>query len=251
VNYVFFVGNKRSGTSLFVRLLNAHPALFVAPEADLVWLLYQHERGEVPTGHPDDGDRGLNQTKKVFADLIANPTICARELGDRILLAWAAEQGKNLTALRCIGDKKPVQSTDPALVDFAARIWPDARFIHLVRHPYAAVASMRAAVAGPLHWMDIWRRPDGELLQFWTRNELRVLELKRRGFPVLTVKLADLTTCDPKSVIRRAFEFLEVAPDANLADAVRKIQPGVDEKYQACAFDMPPQAADLVELYEL
>ena len=44
---LFLVGNKRSGTSHLVRLLNLHPQVFVSHESDIVWALTIHPRSGV------------------------------------------------------------------------------------------------------------------------------------------------------------------------------------------------------------
>jgi len=42
---LFFIGNKRSGTSKLVHYLNQHPEVFVTNESDVAWFLYQIEEG--------------------------------------------------------------------------------------------------------------------------------------------------------------------------------------------------------------
>src|SRR5947209_8001096 len=59
---VFLMGNKRSGTSLLVRLLNLHPEVFASHESDILWILFQ-ARKEWPEKfecHPWDGPLGMN-----------------------------------------------------------------------------------------------------------------------------------------------------------------------------------------------
>lgn len=67
---LFLVGNKRSGTSHLVRLLNVHPSVFVAHEADVVWILYQIAQGAPYQCYPWDGPVGMEATLKACADLL-------------------------------------------------------------------------------------------------------------------------------------------------------------------------------------
>ena len=43
---LFIIGNKRSGTSQLVRILNLHPEIFIAHESDIIWILHQFYRQE-------------------------------------------------------------------------------------------------------------------------------------------------------------------------------------------------------------
>ena len=40
INGLFIVGNKRSGSTHLMRLLNLHENIFVTNESDIVWVLY-------------------------------------------------------------------------------------------------------------------------------------------------------------------------------------------------------------------
>src|SRR5262245_35628763 len=95
---LFLVGNKRSGTSHLVRLLNAHPSVFVAHEADVVWILYQMAQGLQRQCYAWDGPRGMEATVKACADLLDHELLQDRvaavipELFHRILMR-VMEQG--------------------------------------------------------------------------------------------------------------------------------------------------------------
>src|SRR5690242_3352977 len=121
---LFLLGNKRSGTSHLVRLLNLHPAVFVAHESDVIWILYQMANGLLFHCYPWDGPRGMEATLKQCADLLDCEAVTSRpmttipELFNRILLR-VMEQGSAVQQryvkgeLGWIGDKKPVQHADP------------------------------------------------------------------------------------------------------------------------------------------
>ena len=117
MKYLFVVGNKRSGTSLLVRLLNAHPNLYMSHESDILWLLYCHDNGLPFEPHPDDGFLGASYTLKQAAQFFDSdkriPEIFERVQHHlmRVGSPWLDAMEK--PALTCMGDKKPVQMTDP------------------------------------------------------------------------------------------------------------------------------------------
>src|SRR4051794_125354 len=115
---LLFVGNKRSGTSVMVRVLNMATAVAVTPESDVMWALYQMHHGQPLRRHEWDGAVGLSAT------LRACPWITQghdrertkaeiRELFLRIQSAVLnrADPAKasRLGELSWLGDKKPVQ----------------------------------------------------------------------------------------------------------------------------------------------
>src|SRR5580698_3592706 len=142
---LFLVGNKRSGTSQLVRVLNLHPQVFVSHESDVAWILYQFHADKTLRGHPWDSQRGMQVTLKNAGHLLRREAslrenflamqMAAMETGN----PWQAPQRK--TDLRWIGDKKPMQHTDPELLKFILQHFPDAHFLHIVRHPFEVVAS--------------------------------------------------------------------------------------------------------------
>jgi hypothetical protein len=113
---VFVIGNPRSGTSLFVRCFGKHPTLAEWSEAGEVW---DAEFYDAEQDH-----------KLTEADL----TTRDRERVRNTFLTYTALSGKERFV-----NKHPRNSLR---IGFIREIFPDARFIHLVRHPIGAVDSM-------------------------------------------------------------------------------------------------------------
>jgi hypothetical protein len=67
---LFIIGNKRSGTSQLLRVLNLHPRVFVSHESDIAWILYQFHRGQPFRGHAWDSDRGMRLTLEIGGHLL-------------------------------------------------------------------------------------------------------------------------------------------------------------------------------------
>jgi len=231
---LFLVGNKRAGTTLMVNLLNSHPRVLVTHEADLVWIVHQAARGVDPIGpYPRDDAKGLSATIEACRDVLAafgppsGPAGCA-ELFHLLLEhinrhgrpGWDPPAGK--LDLAWAGDKKPVQQCDPALVDFILRTFPDARFLHLVRDPRYAAASMMEAAA---NWdeasvPEYWNGTVEHVLDGWAETEQWVLELGERVQDDLhSVRLEDLSA-DPVGTMRDVLAFLELGMPEEVSDLI-------------------------------
>jgi Sulfotransferase family len=85
-----------------------------------------------------------------------------------------------------------------------ANCWPDARFILLLRHPAAAVASLHAS------WHPFWHPGTSGTLGEAVKNGLRHMtkvEEARRALAAVTVRYEDLTV-NSEEVIRGVCDFL-------------------------------------------
>jgi len=247
---VFFLGNKRSGTTFAVTVLNAHRKIFIAPEADIVWALYCRERGLPLKPHPDDGPAGLARTLATYAaqldDADAGPRVF-----ERVLHAMAVSSGKDWDELALVGDKKPVQQTDPDIFEFTLRQWPDARFIHIPRHPRAAIGSMQDRAASNLHFMEPWKRSTEALLDFWVRNERRVMQYKEAGrAPILTIPFHALVA-EPAAKWGEVLDFLDLEPDAQMDAEIAKTARAPDRRYVDRPIPMSEAANEIVRQLDL
>jgi len=152
--YLFIVGCPRSGTTLLQRMMNAHPQITVTPESHWIPRLI-----EKPWAATAEG----TVTRKLVRRLTTHPKfarLCiSREqvhklakrqavsyscLVTRILDLYATAQGKPL-----VGDKTPdyVRS-----IDLLHNLWPNARFVHLIRDGRDVCLSM-------LEWPKVHPRP--------------------------------------------------------------------------------------------
>lgn len=226
---LFIIGNKRSGTSQLVRMLNLHPRVFVSHESDIIWILYQFHHGQALGPHAWDSDRGLQITLATSGHLLrrdASPRENFFHVQESVMACgtpWLPAQLK--TGLQWIGDKKPMQHTDPVLRTFVRAHFPDARFLHPVRHPFDVVASsdrFNQTVDGDF-WLGL---SAAEKLARWTFHEQQALQL-REELPdrVHTLRYEDFCR-HPERELSAIFEFLEVEPDpAALREAARQTRP--------------------------
>lgn len=223
---LFIVGNKRSGTSHLVRLLNLHPQVFVSHESDVVWALYLLSQDLPFRSHPWDSDRGLLHTLESCGDLFRkdrtpwqNLLAIQQRLMERGTPFLPAQiKGE----LLWIGDKKPFQHGDPQLVGFILENFPDAHFLHIVRHPFSvAVSSDRFnEKRNGDFWLGITLE---EKVERWTFHERHALSLREK-LPGRVHDLRYEDLCERTAEeLSRIFAFLQLPTDtAILAEAAQQ-----------------------------
>jgi len=202
------------------------------PLASRAWNLPKAEGGRLLTAPvivfsaPRSGSTLLRVVLGSHSELYAPPELPLKHLGVRADTKWirASLEGLELTtedvehmlwdrvlaeALRRSGKPRIVVKT-PANVLIWKRIaacWPDARFVFLLRHPAAAVASLQSSFDPAWH-------PAGEAgsLEESVAKGLRymtVLEQAREAVSGFTVRYEELTA-SPERVVRDLCEFLGV-----------------------------------------
>lgn len=168
-NPIFILGCHKSGTSLLRSLLDGHPDLFVIPNETHPfpllrhWVEYPYQRrrpGAIDREQFIEAAVGLverqNEHHDPHADVILegryDPDVVRRSLEgssggsdaewiDAYFRALhmglhGAELGRDLRVV-----EKSVENAEFALA--LARLFPDARFVHIVRNPYATLVAIR------------------------------------------------------------------------------------------------------------
>lgn len=183
---LFFVGNKRSGSTYVSALLNLHPEVFVALEADVVWFTYHWlEWGGIALEAAPRDDRGgmrhtwrvLNESKWPWGCATPGDMVegLLREWHDaaaewRIEPPWLMQPSyRDWVSYRWVGDRKPTSHS--VLGSWVAGVVPDVKLIHVVRDPSATVASMMRC-----GWLPEWRNVESAW-RFWADVERDVLAL--------------------------------------------------------------------------
>ena len=192
VEPVFILSAARSGSTLLRAVLDSHSQLYGPPElplkhlgvrADTKWIQASMEALRLTQ---EDLDKML--WDHVLADVLA------RSGKPRIVVKTPA----NVLAWKEI-----------------ANCWPDARYIFLLRHPGASVASLRSS------WNPDWhhQRESGTLDEA-IRKTLRYMnkvEEARRALDGLTVRYEELTA-SPEAEVRRICDFLSLPFEPAMLD---------------------------------
>ncbi len=223
---LFIIGNKRSGTSHLVRILNLHPNIFISHESDIVWILYQFQHQQPFQAHPWDSDVGMRHALAICGHLLQREKSPWENL--QTITKQLMEQGTpwvppvNKPELLWIGDKKPFQHTDPQLVKFILKHFPDALFVHIVRHPYAVAASsddFNRLPAGDF-WIGLSLE---EKVERWAFHEELVLQMRQTlKDRVHSLRYEDLCQRTEEE-LSAVFRFLGLDQDPKLLqDAARQ-----------------------------
>jgi hypothetical protein len=204
---VFVLCNGRSGSTLLRFVLDAHPELACPPETNLpalcaqlatVWSLIEGaplaaNRGDEPPEIPDAAITGIRETM------------------DRMVGSYLVRRGKKRYCDKSLGTAR--------FARLLARVYPEARFICLYRHPMDVVASGLEACPWGLNGYGfdpyIATSPGNAVLalaRFWLDNAAETLAAEEQfADRSLRVRYEDLVT-DPETVAAGIFEFLGVSP---------------------------------------
>jgi hypothetical protein len=180
---VFIFSAARSGSTLLRVVLGGHSSLYAPPELPLAHLTARA------------------QTRRIQASVSALG-LTTQDLDHMLWDCVLAD------TLRRSG-KPTIVAKSPSNVLIWQRIaacWPDARFVFLLRHPAAAVASLHAA------WHPSWHPGESGSLAEAIGKGLRYMtevEDARRKLPGFTVRYEDLTS-DPEGTVRPLCRYLGV-----------------------------------------
>jgi LPS sulfotransferase NodH len=149
------------------------------------------------------------------------------------------------------GDKKHAQYLDPDLQPFIRAHFPDARYVHVVRDPRGAVASVMEAARKWDVMPDYFRGTVEQVLERWAINEEWVLRMKEiDAAAIFTVRLEDLWR-EPHAIAGRLLDFLGLEPtDDFITQIPQLIHPrDPNEKYASFALPEVPRASRIMEAY--
>ncbi|MCG8589371.1 MAG: sulfotransferase [Proteobacteria bacterium] len=133
---VFLIGSPRSGSTLLARMLGAHSQIHAPAEPHLLTPLAHlgfHEKVDAAPYDPIITQAGLREVVRELprgeADYLEALRACTDTLYERL----RAPSGKPVLL-----DKTPAYAL---VLDFAARLYPDAKYVVLTRHPLAVWSS--------------------------------------------------------------------------------------------------------------
>jgi len=188
---VFIFSAPRSGSTLLRAILGSHSGLYAPPELPLAQL-------EV---------RADTQWIKASMDgLQLSVEDLEHMLWDRVLAESLQRSGK---------PRLVVKTPSNVLIwDRIAACWPDARFVYLLRHPAAVVASLHASFDPEWH-----PGKDGSVDESLAKvvRYMTALEQAREAREGFTVRYEELTAA-PDAIVRGLCEFLGVTFEPAMLD---------------------------------
>jgi hypothetical protein len=212
---VFVLCMGRTGSTLLRFLLDAHPDLACPPETNVpalcgqlanVWALIE--------GAPLSANRG-DEPPEIPDSVIAG----VRETMDRMVGSYLRRRGKKRYCDKSLGTARWSY--------LMSRVWPEAKFICLFRHPMDVVASGIEACPWGLNGYGfdqyIAETPGNSvhaMARFWMDNAASILSAQEQ-WPERChrIRYEDMTG-DPQAAADELFEFLGVAKVPDIGDKI-------------------------------
>jgi hypothetical protein len=182
---IFVISSVRSGSTLLRLMLNAHPQLHAPHELHLRRLSVNFE---------------TKLAKEAMNALELNGADLEHLLWDRVLHRELVRSGK-----RYIVDKTPGNAFGYHRL---STVWPEARFIFLLRHPASIARSWAKATAA----RNTEQQATAGALKF-----VRAVQRARDALDGVTVRYEDLTR-DPTGETQRICDFLRIPWDAAMVN---------------------------------
>jgi hypothetical protein len=205
---VFLAGLHRSGTTPLASWLAMHPQVSNLKGTGVYADEGQHLQSVYPPGTEHGGAGRFALDPEAYLD--ADSRFARPDAQTQLIAAWSPYWDLSCEVL--------LEKSPPNLIrmPFLKAVFPDARFIVIVRHPLAvAVATSKWTGAS----MDT-------LLRNWVRAYESCLEKARRVEPLALLRYEDLMA-DPESELSRLFEFLSLPAYAGSWP----VQSGVNDQY--------------------
>ncbi|MFN2525862.1 MAG: sulfotransferase [Actinomycetota bacterium] len=203
----FVVGSARSGTTLLRLMLNAHPEVAVPPESRFIVELW---KGADPVER-DAFLRALGGNKRFQVwdlplEAVAQEMEKTAELRYRDAIEAAYRAYAHVHEKSVWGDKTPRYVEH---IDFLAALFPDARFVHLVRDGRNVALSYGGVPFGPKNVAkaaDLWR----------TRVAAGMTSGRKLGAGRYLELHYERVVDDPEGQMRRLCEFLGLPFDEGM-----------------------------------
>ncbi|MCC0177306.1 alpha/beta fold hydrolase [Waterburya agarophytonicola K14] len=137
----FILSSPRSGSTLLRVMLAGHPDLSSPPELHLLPFETMQER-EAELGVSQLGE-GLKRAFMTLKDISAEESQALVEslIQENLSVAHVYQMLQQLAGERLLLDKSPTYASNRETLNKAENIFNNAKYIHLVRHPYSVIES--------------------------------------------------------------------------------------------------------------
>jgi len=193
---LFLIGPPRSGSTLLARMLGAHPAVHAPPEPHLLTPLAHlgyYARVERAPYDPLISEGAIRELVRALPGGEADYLTALRAFTDALYAKLLEPSGRRLLL-----DKTPAYAL---VLDFAARLYPGARYVVLTRNPLAVWSSFVESFFDGDHAVAHAHNP---LLERYVPAIARFL--RERRVPLCSVRYEDLVQ-DPRAELTRICGF--------------------------------------------
>jgi acyl transferase domain-containing protein/aryl carrier-like protein len=236
---VFLLSAPRSGSTLLRVMLAGHPDLFCPPELHLLpFNTLAAQQSALGHSYLQEGlQRAVMELLQVDADEAA--ALLAEWRQHQLPTAMVYDKLQQMAGNRLLVDKSPTYSLSLDTLHRAEQMFEGAKYIHLVRHPYAVIDSFvrnRMHKIFDLDPADPYRLAE-QVWQVCNQNSLDFLQTVD-GDRHYFLRYEDLVT-DPESAMVDLCRFLEVPFDPAVLTPYqgRRMTDGVNA--QSLAVDDP------------
>ncbi len=196
---LFVIGPPRSGSTLLMRMLSSHSAIYSRPEPHLLTPLAHLGFYDTVDKAPFDHLQAQQSARAFVADLPRGETDyldACRAYTDILYGRMLAARGKGKPLFL---DKTPANAL---ILPFIARLYPRARYVVLTRHPAAIWSSYANSFFDGDY---VAARKFNPILNRYVPAMARFL--RDRPVPLVRVSYEELVQ-HPEAEMRRVFEFL-------------------------------------------
>ncbi|MFN9569723.1 MAG: alpha/beta fold hydrolase [Cyanobacteriota bacterium] len=205
---LFVLSSPRAGSTLLRVMLAGHPQLFSPPELHLLPFASMAERKQaLADSHLGEGlERALMELAGL--DASQSKALLQSWEGEDLPIARVYAQLQSLAGERMLVDKSPTYALDLETLREAEELFEEAKFIHLVRHPYAVIRSFV-----DLRMEQLFGVAQGDPYQLaevvWRDSNRNVLALEQEIGPERVHRIAyeDLVS-QPEAILQRLCTFL-------------------------------------------
>ncbi|MCF2860486.1 amino acid adenylation domain-containing protein, partial [Pseudoalteromonas sp. SMS1] len=235
---IFILSPHRSGSTLLRVMLAGHPELFSPPDLELLSFDTLKQRNKAFTGRFDFYQEGalravmeakgcsLEEAKQVMAEFEEKDYTIQQFY--REIQGWIGDL--------VLVDKSPTYAYHPEILQQAERMFEEAHFIHLVRHPYGMITSAEQVKLNVVAYLDEHEYDSkelGELLWAEAHSNISTFLEEIPQSRQHRVVFEDLVK-DPARQMESLCEFLSIDYDRSLInpydDTAKRMSDGVREE---------------------
>ena len=206
---LFVTGPPRSGSTLLMRMLSAHSAIYSRPEPHLLTPLAHLGYYETVDAAPFDHLQAAQAAREFVADLPGGEQDyldACRAYTDILYGRMLAERGKGKPFFL---DKTPANGL---ILPFIAKLYPRARYVVLTRHPAAVFSSYANSFFDGDYDA---ARQFNPILNRYVPAMARFL--RERAVPLIQVGYEQLVQ-NPEAEMRRVCEFLGIPFEVDMVE---------------------------------
>ena len=234
---IFLLGSQRSGTTMLRLMLNNHPNIAIPHETAFITIYHGKLKDYGDLENKDNARRLLDDVSqhplvkrgKLITDpeaILGRPISSYRDFVDAVFQTYADSLGK----VRW-GDKTPFYTPD---IDVLHEIFPEAKFLHLVRDGRDVVVSQKS-----IEWMS-GNLP--KLILDWRWKTTIAHKVgSALGANFLEIRYEDLVR-QPEKALRSICDFIDESYDAAMlhySDRAEEVVPADSQKWHRHSIKPP------------